>query len=233
MPAAEVVFLLARSCAAWRRRFCAASSAISFCRAAMAAMSGIAAHFELGELDVGLALSMAYWDSSSVARASASALMTCCSASARSASASRSLNSCSVVSNCTTTSPGCTSSPGSRRSVIGHIGAADHRRGEHFGVAALQFAARGDGEGDAALFDLGGGEFEGGGGGCGADQAHGAPGEGADHAEDGDEDQQGCGASFLGILLFGIDQRHHGAGRMPVIATSSGLRARTSTPTGR
>ena len=66
----------------------------------------------------------------------------------------------------------------------GHIGAADHGGGEHFGVAALEFAAGGDGEGDATLFDLGGGEFEGGSGGGGADDADGAPGEGADDAED-------------------------------------------------
>ena len=40
----------------------------------------------------------------------------------------------------------------------GHVGAADHGGGEHFGVAALELAAGGDGEGDAALFDPGGGE---------------------------------------------------------------------------
>ena len=67
----------------------------------------------------------------------------------------------------------------------GHVAAADHGRGQHLGVAALEFAAGGHGEGDAAAA-------------CtvvvgssrrrwwygGADHADGAPGEGADDAED-------------------------------------------------
>ena len=118
MPAAEVVFLLARSCVAWRSLLRAASRRISFWRAAMAARVGLRRISSSASLTSDSALSMAYWDSSSVARESASALTTCCWASARSASASLSLNSCSVVSNWTTTSPGATSSPGSRREVM-------------------------------------------------------------------------------------------------------------------
>ena len=59
MPAAEVVFLLARSCVAWRRRFLAASSAISFWRPAMAAISGFLRTSSSASLTSDWAVSMA------------------------------------------------------------------------------------------------------------------------------------------------------------------------------
>src|ERR1019366_3470750 len=98
----------------------------------------------------------------------------------------------------------------------GHVGAADHGGGEHFGVAALEFAAAGDGEGDAAVFDPGGGEFEGRGGGSGADNADGAPGEGSDNGHDGKQKEDGAElhlwASFFAGSSFRIDQRDDGTG---------------------
>src|ERR1019366_3740370 len=97
----------------------------------------------------------------------------------------------------------------------GHIAAANHGGGEHFGVAALEFAASGDGEGDAALFDAGGGELEGGGGSSGADDADGAPSEESDHGKDGEEKEEGAGlhflASFFSGSAFWINQGDHGA----------------------
>ena len=137
---------------------------------------------------------------------SASALMTCCSASARSASASLSLNSCWVVSNWTTTSPGCDQFAGLAEVGDRHIGAADHGGGEHLGVAALQFAAGGDGEGDAALLDLWWW-------GVRVRRWRRWHGRGGRRPRRGRRRRRGrrgrsrqCGASFLCILLFGIDQ---------------------------
>ena len=136
-----------------------------------------------------------------------------------------------MVSNWTTISPGCDEFAGFAKGGDGHIGSADHGGGEHFGVATLEFAAGGDGESDAALFDLGGGEFQGGSGGCGADEADGAPGEGADYAEDGEEKQGGAELHFLASFLSGSTSVTMAPGWIPVTATSSGLRARTSTLT--
>ena len=84
----------------------------------MAASKGFLRTSSSANLTADSAVRSVQRDSSSTAWLSASALITCCSASARSASASFNLNSCSVVSNCTTVSPGLTNSPAARRNVM-------------------------------------------------------------------------------------------------------------------
>ena len=115
----------------------------------------------------------------------------------------------------------------------GHVGAADHGGGEHFGVTTLEFAAAGDGEGDAAVFDAGGGKFEGSGGGGGANDAHGAPGEGSEDCKGSEKNEDGAELHLPASCFPASTSVTMAPGWMPLMAISSGLRARTSTPAAR
>ena len=110
---------------------------------------------QLRHLDVGLgSCPRRARASSSLAWFSDSVWMTFCWASARSASASRRLYSCWVVSNCTTTSPvfhrftRLANELGDGERILRH-----HGRDQHFGLAALEFAASRDRDGDRTALD--------------------------------------------------------------------------------
>ena len=148
-------FLVGKSWVAWRRRLRAASRRISFWRAVMAAIRGLRRHLEFGEFD--FVLGVDAWrtaDSSSSGEGVGFGLDDLLLGFGEIGFGLLELELLFGGIELDDDIAGCDQFAGFAEVGDGHVGAADHGGGQHFGVAALEFAAGGDGEGDAALFDL-------------------------------------------------------------------------------